>query len=460
MDDVTYISVKEWSEKNDVSVPTAYNAIKRGKVPYEVGESGKIRIRSDFCYKKRKSGRKRGKPAPKPTYITPKEWGEKNGVSRTRVYSLLREGSIILPCQGKVTREIDGELMIREDAVRKDMSKPKGALAGKRVGNVEILEKTDEKQGTQLVYRCLCHFCGKEFLANGSSVINGDVYSCGCQRKQMVRSALESDRVDGTRPSILTSRIRSDNTSGHKGVALQGGVWTAYIDFKGERYYLGRYGQDYQRAVEAREQAEKEIFGGFLADLEKSQDADADERESEITEEEINSQKGVYYDGKRWRVATTKNGVFYYWGSFQRFVDARDKYNEVKDINDPDDLARAQKHMKKAKAQKKRDAKALQQIRKKENRFKAASIVEIFQRGNPSYRVARSIDRVRVYLGTYKDKEIAKSVAGIADTCTSLEEVLQFRDLLYKNGKSISKEVTALTQKCNCIQDLFLLINR
>lgn len=462
MEYTTYISVKEWANKNGVSVSTAYAVIKRGEAPSKIGESGEIQILSDFRYVKKKSRPKEKRNCmeentiQEPTFITPAEWAKKVGVSRTMVYSLYKDGKIILPFSGKATLKINGRLMVHRDAVRKDMSKPKGALSGKRVENVEILEKTEEKRGTHWIYKCLCHFCGKEFLANGADVIRGDVYSCGCQKGNMARLALESDRVDGTRLSLLKAKIRSDNTSGHKGVALQKGAWQAYIDFKGKRYDLGRYGQDYQKAVEARERAEQEIFGGFFEDIAAKSDAE----ESAVTEEEVADQKGVYFRCNSWRVVTVKNGEYYYWGSFRRFIDARDMYDKVKDLKDPADLSRAQKKLKKRKYENKRKVLRAEQENSTNNRIFTANVNEVTQSGKPAYRVTRSIEHIRVYLGTYKDRKNAEAVAGIANTCVSLDELVALKDLLYSGGKIPSKKVVALAKSCNCVQDLFLLVNR
>ena len=55
------------------------------------------------------------------------------------------------------------------------------------------------------------------------------------------------------------------NTSGIKGVSWDKSrnKWVAQIQFKGKNYYLGRYANK-EDAREAREKAEKEMFGKFL----------------------------------------------------------------------------------------------------------------------------------------------------------------------------------------------------
>ena len=65
---------------------------------------------------------------------------------------------------------------------------------------------------------------------------------------------------------MTRKKLMANNTSGHTGVqATADGKWTARIVFKRKRYYLGTY-SEYDDAVKARERAEEELFGGFLAD--------------------------------------------------------------------------------------------------------------------------------------------------------------------------------------------------
>ena len=69
---------------------------------------------------------------------------------------------------------------------------------------------------------------------------------------------MNSDRVDGTKLGQLSSKTRSDNTSGVKGVSLikSCGKWLAYIDIKGKRISLGGF-QTVEEAARARRAAEK-----------------------------------------------------------------------------------------------------------------------------------------------------------------------------------------------------------
>lgn len=65
----------------------------------------------------------------------------------------------------------------------------------------------------------------------------------------------------------MNSHIRSDNTSGVKGVSWcsRDNVWEAWIRINHERIYLGKYNK-FEDAVKMRKQAEEEYFGEYSYD--------------------------------------------------------------------------------------------------------------------------------------------------------------------------------------------------
>ena len=71
--------------------------------------------------------------------------------------------------------------------------------------------------------------------------------------------------LEGTSIRSLTMKKPRTNTSGIKGVSWdkRRNKWLAQIEFKGKHYYLGRF-PNKEDAREAREKAEKEMFGKFL----------------------------------------------------------------------------------------------------------------------------------------------------------------------------------------------------
>jgi hypothetical protein len=62
-------------------------------------------------------------------------------------------------------------------------------------------------------------------------------------------------------------KLPTNNTSGYKGVcwSLRMNKWQAYIKCRGERYFLGFYG-DINDAISAYNNKAKELFGEFMRD--------------------------------------------------------------------------------------------------------------------------------------------------------------------------------------------------
>ena len=71
--------------------------------------------------------------------------------------------------------------------------------------------------------------------------------------------------VDGTCVERIASRKNcANNTTGHRGVyRRQNNRWRAAIGFKGKVYNLGTY-ESFQDAVNARLEAEKNLYDAFL----------------------------------------------------------------------------------------------------------------------------------------------------------------------------------------------------
>lgn len=70
---------------------------------------------------------------------------------------------------------------------------------------------------------------------------------------------------DGTNlDAISSNRIRPDNTSGVRGVAMtKSGRWRAYISFKREQRNLGTF-DTLEEAADARKNAERELYHPVL----------------------------------------------------------------------------------------------------------------------------------------------------------------------------------------------------
>lgn len=139
---------------------------------------------------------------------------------------------------------------------------------GKRFGRLLVTEpagKVRKNGSTVTRWRCLCD-CGRETIVSQSELQRGETQSCGCLQKERAKAAL--NLIDGTSVAVL-ERVhgkapQSNNTSGYTGVyQRKNGRWTAYINFKKKRYYLGTY-ETKEEAAQARKCA-GEIHADFLA---------------------------------------------------------------------------------------------------------------------------------------------------------------------------------------------------
>ncbi|MEH2957808.1 hypothetical protein [Candidatus Merdisoma sp. JLR.KK006] len=143
---------------------------------------------------------------------------------------------------------------------------------GTRFGQLEAIERTEQKSGNSYIYKCKCD-CGNICYVSSANLKNGSTKSCGCLaaavHKETIKKASgirENFYVDGSDIiNIVSDEPRCDNTSGCKGVSWDRSVnlWKAYITFKGKRYYLGS-SPDFKYVISLRKAAEKELYGDFL----------------------------------------------------------------------------------------------------------------------------------------------------------------------------------------------------
>lgn len=148
----------------------------------------------------------------------------------------------------------------------------KAIKSGTQFGQLEVIERTEQKSGNSYIYKCKCT-CGNICFVSSAHLKNGNTKSCGCfsatEHKKAIKKAIEirgNFYVDGTDiVNIVPGNPRYNNTSGCKGVSWDRSVnlWKAYITFKGKRYYLGS-SSDFNYAVSLRKAAEGEIYGDFL----------------------------------------------------------------------------------------------------------------------------------------------------------------------------------------------------
>ncbi len=142
----------------------------------------------------------------------------------------------------------------------------------KVINGITLLELTDIRKNSLAVWKCKC-FCGNIFYAPLSKIKRREIKSCGCSNinytpanlKKANKQFQEKYLKEGTSLSLISHKLISTNTSGHRGVVWDKArkKWIAQIEFKGKRYYLGRY-DNLEDAIRAREKAEEKFFKPIL----------------------------------------------------------------------------------------------------------------------------------------------------------------------------------------------------
>lgn len=139
------------------------------------------------------------------------------------------------------------------------------ALCGKRFGRITIIRAVGADKNGLFQAVCKCD-CGKEFTATINNIKRGETTQCKeCSLKQLHQIFAEKEMVDGTALCRLTQRMRSDNSTGVKGVYVnkRNGKYVAGIRLRGKKYWIGEY-SSLEDARKARELAEEQLFDPIL----------------------------------------------------------------------------------------------------------------------------------------------------------------------------------------------------
>lgn len=145
---------------------------------------------------------------------------------------------------------------------------PRKNLTGISFGKLTVIKRSPKRGATgEFYWECICD-CGNSKIVPQSSLVKGATISCGCEQEKnnkRIREKQAAEHVENTLLCNLTSKLRTDNTSGHKGVyrLKRKQRWVAYINFQRKRYYLGEF-KNYEDAVKARELAEERYFKPIL----------------------------------------------------------------------------------------------------------------------------------------------------------------------------------------------------
>ena len=137
-------------------------------------------------------------------------------------------------------------------------------LVGQRFGKPTVIEDSGEKQKNIRMWTCQCD-CGNIVKIRTDALTSGKVTSCGCSKKteEKINQLLSGRKiVDHTSEVFFKGTISKNNHTGVNGVCLSKGRYIAYIGYKGKVYRLLTT-DDFEKAVQARKEAEQHIFKDF-----------------------------------------------------------------------------------------------------------------------------------------------------------------------------------------------------
>lgn len=205
--------------------------------------------------------------------LTGKRFGELT-VLRNSPDKLRKELSWICKCTcGEETIVTNGQLIRGTKkscgCLRKKSPPNMLVLTGKRFGKLIVLERNGRTKNGSALWLCACD-CGETTTANATSLQRGNTTSCGCAKPDQIKNArkeLENNKIDGVAVPLLTKKVRSDSTTGIKGVfkkVRKGKVtYEANITIKGNRKHLGTF-SSLEKAIRARELAELEYHQPYI----------------------------------------------------------------------------------------------------------------------------------------------------------------------------------------------------
>lgn len=136
-------------------------------------------------------------------------------------------------------------------------------IIGRKSGKLTVISQVDDTS----YYLCKCE-CGQFARRSYQALVQGRAIACDdCAKKIRADAVREKVFFDGTQPShiALDKPPTKANKSGIVGVNWDKsrGKWMASLRFKGHKYNLGRF-DNIQDAIDARKEAEQQIFGDFI----------------------------------------------------------------------------------------------------------------------------------------------------------------------------------------------------
>ena len=153
-------------------------------------------------------------------------------------------------------------------------------LTGQRFGRLTAqyyVSRADRARGSY--WHCRCD-CGREVDVATGSLLRGLTKSCGCWDREQSRKMHEHMHYQDDTCLEILKRSCADtdrNKAGFRGLFLmKNGKYRASITFQGKHFDLGHY-YSFERAVQARLDAEEALHQGYIQALERYEAMAADD---------------------------------------------------------------------------------------------------------------------------------------------------------------------------------------
>lgn len=145
-------------------------------------------------------------------------------------------------------------------------------ITGEKYGRLTAIKEVEQIK-TKRRYLCKCD-CGNSATISGTLLRRREAVSCGCQKTAQIKHArsvlLTEETVDGVQVPRLTQKVRSDSSTGYKGIRRRdrnGKVYyEAYITVKGKRISAAPK-KTLEESVDARRQLEEEYHKPYIEAL-------------------------------------------------------------------------------------------------------------------------------------------------------------------------------------------------
>ncbi len=131
-------------------------------------------------------------------------------------------------------------------------------LSGQVFGYLTAVEPTSKRHRKDIVWSCICK-CGNKVEVPATFLRCAVTTSCGCAKAEHLMYVNQLVEDTSLRRVLKDDAVSDIAMSGYTGVTFRYGKWTATIEYKKKRYFLGNY-EKLEDAVSARADAKARIM--------------------------------------------------------------------------------------------------------------------------------------------------------------------------------------------------------